>query len=67
MKTGEMGQMGKVDRYTRAGKMGKNIWCGECDRPGLVYHFSWSALGCCHCKALVKKENWGVVKYVKVY
>ena len=38
-----------VNRYTRAGKNGKQICCPKCREWSTVYHFSWSALGCQSC------------------
>ena len=54
-----------VNRYTRAGKNGRDILCPECREWGKVYHFSWSALGCTHCSAIVNKEDWIIEKSVK--
>ena len=51
-----------VNRYTRAGKNGKDILCPECREWGTVYHFSWSALVCQSCKESVNKEEWIVEK-----
>jgi ribosomal protein S27E len=48
------------DRYTRAGKWGKRILCPHCMNQSIVYHFSWSAKSCLHCKADVKKNEWKV-------
>ena len=48
----------KVNRYTRAGKDGKFIICPECNKVTTVYHFSWSALGCQECGAMVEKNQW---------
>ena len=48
----------KVNRYTRAGKDGKIIVCPECNKVATVYHFSWSALGCQECGAMVEKNQW---------
>ena len=48
----------KVNRYTRSGKDGKFIICPECKKVATVYHFSWSALSCGHCNAMVEKNEW---------
>ena len=53
-----------VNRYTRAGKNGKQILCPECREWGTVYHFSWSTLTCQSCKEDVNKEDWIVEKTV---
>ncbi len=47
-----------VTKYTRAGRQGKMIICPECDYKQFVYHFSWSALGCLKCNAMVDKYEW---------
>ena len=48
----------KVNKHTRAGKDGKIIVCPECNKVTTVYHFSWSALGCQECGAIVEKNQW---------
>ena len=48
----------KVGKYTRATKHGKTIVCPECNKVAIVYHFSWSALGCQHCGSMVDKYEW---------
>ena len=53
-----------VNRYTRAGRNGKDILCPECRTWGTVYHFAWSALGCTHCHEMIDKEDWLVEKNV---
>ena len=50
----------KVNRYTRAGNNGKVIICPECNNEARVFHFSWSALGCQHCKYIVDKYDWKI-------
>ena len=47
-----------VNRFTRAGKNGREILCPECREWSTVYHFSWSALGCIHCGEMVNKEDF---------
>ena len=47
-----------VNRYTRAGKNGKQILCPESKEWGKVYHFSWYALGCTSCGEMIDKEKW---------
>ena len=51
----------KVGRYTRAGRHGKTIVCPECNKVATVYHFSWSALSCQHCKNMIDKYEWKVL------
>ena len=53
-----------VNRYTRAGRNGKEILCPECRTWSTVYHFGWSALGCTHCDYIIDKEDWIVEKNV---
>ena len=48
----------KVNRYTRAGKNGKAIYCPHCAGRIEVNHFAWSAVVCPHCKIDVKKHEW---------
>ena len=50
--------MKKVNRYTRAGKQGKEITCPKCYESYLVYHFSWSALVCTCCKETIEKNEY---------
>tara|TARA_R100000781_G_scaffold16354_1_gene13405 strand:- start:667 stop:843 length:177 start_codon:yes stop_codon:yes gene_type:complete len=47
-----------INRYTRAGKWGKRILCPNCSHQSIIYHFAWSALGCIHCKEMIKKDEW---------
>ena len=51
----------KVGRYTRAGRHGKTIVCPQWNKVATVYHFSWSALGCQHCKNMIDKYEWKVL------
>jgi len=53
-----------VNRYTRAGKNGKQICCPVCRVWCTIYHFSWSSLTCINCREDVKKEDWIVEKTV---
>ena len=47
-----------VNRWTRAGKNGKYIYCPHCFQSTLVYHFAWSALKCSGCNGYVDKHRW---------
>jgi ribosomal protein S27E len=47
--------MKKVNKYTRAGKEGRTIYCPECNAPNKVYHFSWSAITCGGCQQMIGK------------
>ena len=47
-----------VNKHTRAGRYGKTIVCPECNKVTAVFHFSWSALGCQECGAMVEKNEW---------
>ena len=48
----------KVNKNTRAGAEGKDIFCPHCHTLSRVYHFSWSAFTCNHCSTDVNKEDW---------
>ena len=48
----------RVNKYTRAGKMGKQIVCPSCKHSVTVYHFSWSGLGCTNCNQMIDKYDW---------
>ena len=48
----------KVNKNTRAGTEGKDIFCPHCHTLSRVYHFSWSAFTCNHCSTDVNKEDW---------
>jgi len=50
--------MKKVNKNTRASKNGKHIYCPECNKPTKVHHFSWSALTCSECDAMIEKYDW---------
>ena len=61
--------MNRVNRYTRAGKNGKNIQCPYCNHIIKVYHFSWSASICgtsnhspLGCGMMVEKNDWLVIE-----
>tara|TARA_Y100000401_G_C8316065_1_gene222500 strand:+ start:236 stop:514 length:279 start_codon:yes stop_codon:yes gene_type:complete len=47
-----------VNRYTRAGKIGKVIHCPVCGEPELVYHFSWASMTCPSCRETSNKNDW---------
>ncbi len=51
-------QVKRVNRYTRAGRFGKQITCPKCNHTETVYHFAWSACGCLGCKEYINKEDW---------
>jgi len=50
--------MQTVNKYTRAGYHGKEIICPQCNTNATVYHFAWSALGCCNCGGMIDKNEW---------
>ena len=50
--------MQTVNKHTRAGMWGKQIVCPDCNKVATVYHFSWSALSCQECGAMVEKNEW---------
>ena len=49
-----------VTKYTRAGKLGKQIVCPECESIRRVYHFNFSGLTCPECKESIDKYDWEV-------
>jgi len=52
-----------VTRYSRCKKyIGANIKCPQCCKTLTVYHFSWSALMCIHCKKMVDKYDFLIEK-----
>ena len=59
LRVGSIKPRSKVHKYTRASKThGKTIVCPECNKVAMVYHFSWSALGCQHCDTMIDKYDW---------
>ena len=50
-----------VNRYTRAGRNGKEITCPKCKESAPVFHFSWSALTCQFCSSDINKEDWLII------
>ena len=47
-----------VNRYTRAGKNGKQLKCPKCQSVRTIYHFNWSGLTCPECKESIDKLDW---------
>ena len=47
-----------VNRHTRAGRDGKEIFCPNCMAVKRVYHFAWSALMCNPCNSEVQKGEF---------
>lgn len=55
--------LNKVNRYTKASKNGKTIFCPKCDLGRhVVFHFSWSTLQCTRCLSDIPKYEWHYVK-----
>jgi RecJ-like exonuclease len=48
----------KVNRWTRAGEQGREIYCPHCDSETRVYNFSWSRISCSGCRKDVEKTDW---------
>tara|TARA_R100000306_G_C4307954_1_gene108643 strand:+ start:277 stop:582 length:306 start_codon:yes stop_codon:yes gene_type:complete len=48
----------QVDRYTRAGRYGRDIDCPKCLNSTRVYHFAWSSLLCGKCGEYIDKYRW---------
>ena len=51
-------EMKNVNRNTRAPREGREIICPKCPSEPRVDHFSWSAVTCTMCKAVVDKNDW---------
>ena len=47
-----------VDRYTRAGRNGRQITCPDCGEIARVYHFAWCAITCSGCDRMIDKQHW---------
>ena len=47
-----------VNRYTRAGKNGKQLMCPKCKSVRTIYHFNFSGLTCPECKESIDKSDW---------
>jgi ribosomal protein S27E len=47
-----------LNRYTRAGREGKEIKCPNCGVYSWIYHFSWSSLTCQGCDKSIEKNEW---------
>lgn len=47
-----------INRFTRAGKNGKDVYCSVCHNKSRVYHFCWDAITCDGCGKLVAKADW---------
>ena len=47
-----------VDRFTRAGRAGREIICPSCGTVARVYHFAWCAITCSGCDQMIDKEHW---------
>ena len=58
VRVGGIMTMKNVNRYTRAGKNGKELTCPKCNHTEKVYHFAWSAAGCLGCREYINKEDF---------
>lgn len=47
-----------VDRFTRAGRAGREIICPDCGTAARVYHFAWCAITCSGCHQMINKGLW---------
>jgi len=47
-----------VNRYTRAGRDGRQIVCPKCGNIDRVYHFAWFACTCQGCREMIDKTDW---------
>ena len=50
-----------VNRYTRAGKSGKFIYCPVCGEPEIVDNFAWGVAECPSCGTTSDKYDWLVL------
>ena len=50
--------MKTVTSRTRAPRQGKLVYCPHCGAQSRFFHFSWSALQCQSCEAMVEKPQW---------
>jgi len=57
----QLSKVKRVNRYTRAGRNGKEITCPKCQQSAPVFHFSWSALTCQFCSSDINKEDWLII------
>ena len=48
----------EVDRWTRAGKRGKELFCPKCGSETRIYHFDWSTVKCGNSKKFEEKYKW---------
>ncbi len=53
-----------VNKYTRAGRQGKDITCPHCHYACKSYHFAWSASVCLNCKVTIEKNDWLLEKVI---
>jgi len=47
-----------VNKFTRAFRLGKRIYCRGCNHPTIAYNFSWHSLKCKGCDKLNHKTNY---------
>lgn len=47
-----------VNRYTRAGKSGKVIYCPVCGEAEIVDNFAWGVAECPSCNTTSYKNDW---------
>ena len=53
-----------VNKYTRAGRQGKDTTCPHCYHVCKSYHFAWSASVCLNCKVMIEKNDWLLEKVI---
>ena len=52
-----------ITRYSRCKRYsGAKIKCPKCGEISTVYHLSWSAVTCLHCKEIVDKYDFLIEK-----
>ena len=59
-------KMQSVPKWTHSKGTGKLIYCPECGKGRRVFNFSWSALHCGSCSAVVTKYKWMIPAFKTV-
>jgi len=55
-----------ITSHTRVSRNhGDALQCPHCHYVQSVYHLAWTALQCSHCKTMVNKEDFTILKPIK--
>lgn len=54
--------LGKITKYTRAGKKGKFICCPACEHTFKIFHFAWYSVRCEKCKTVTQKYDFKIAE-----